>query len=290
MVLTSTVEKAPAGEDVRRLVNRLKHLPSSVIVLQGALEAMDSASCSHVVLEEILVEDQGAAAGLLRLANSAYFGVKAQVRTLSIAVRVVGFRRLGVLLRHLLAGKLLEALEGDGGAVAHVRKVALAAAVLAYEIGEELQLNAEELRVAALVHNVGELGLAVEAPQAFAEAERLSFELGRGAAEAVFGVSFPELSACVLESWLFPSVYVETARLWPAPARAANSLELRPFVECVHTAARAADAWSHGASAAEALSLMDAVVVADLRLDEELLGRIWERMHASVEDLRCALH
>jgi HD-like signal output (HDOD) protein len=71
-----------------------ENLPSSVRVAQKALEATLDPLCANERVQHILMADPGASAGTLRLANSAYFGVQSQIRTLALAVAIVGRRRL----------------------------------------------------------------------------------------------------------------------------------------------------------------------------------------------------
>ena len=62
------------------------------------------------------------------MANSAYFGVPGRIRTVNTAIRVIGHRRIGLLLRHLMVGKLFELLRAEHPAAESVQERALAAA------------------------------------------------------------------------------------------------------------------------------------------------------------------
>ena len=91
-----------SAERTRQAIARLTELPAGLRVVLQALEATEDPLYTNEQLQEILSQDPGATADLLRLANSPFFGVSNLVRTLAMAVTVVGRLRLITLLRHLI--------------------------------------------------------------------------------------------------------------------------------------------------------------------------------------------
>lgn len=273
-------------EEVRRVAGRLRNLPASAAAVQRALEELDDPLCTNDRLGQILVCDQASAAGLLRLANSAYFGVPARVNSLNAAIRVVGLRRLEALLRHLLVGKIFDALESHAPLAARVRNVGLAAAAVCARCGGEAeQRDTSVYRLAGLLHNVGELALVSESPRSHAKAFGLRPMLGPfDSALSIFGVSYADVTAWLLESWRFPAAHVQAARHWPSPDEALP--EFRDLTAAVHVGALLADAWQDGSKFTVALERVDAPALEALALSADVLTGWYEEIGVDSEALR----
>lgn len=244
------------------LLARLKDLPVSARVVQSALHATLDATCTSRRLEEILEADAGTAADVLRLANSAYYGVRGEIRTLALAVTVIGHRRLIVLLRHLLAGKLLEVIQPHSEVGRRVRLVALSAAIISSEMARLQRAgDPDEMMVAGLLHNVGELALLAEASED--DLSTLDEWLANSETEpciTIMGIDSFDAGPWLLEAWGFPSTYSAAARYWVEPeARALDPVE-REYAAFVHLGAKTGRAWVNGLDRGEALNtVLDSV-------------------------------
>ncbi len=195
-----------SAERTRQAIARLTELPASVRVVQEALEACEDPLCTNEQLEGILEQDPGTTADLLRLANSPFFGVSNLIKTLAMAVTVVGRTRLITLLRHLIATKLIEALPAHSEAAKECRTIALAAGVVCHRVAEQTRASdPDAFMVAGLLHNVGEMALISEIPGEYQKVKELSTEMHLRMAEiAVLGVDQFQVSRWLLEAWLFP--------------------------------------------------------------------------------------
>ena len=148
-----------------RLRGRLNDLPVSAGVVQSVLRAVRDPDRTNRDIELVLEADAGAAADVLRLANSAYYGVRGDVRTLSVAVAVIGCDRLAILLRHLLAGRLLESMTLKGGVAEYLQRASLSTAVVTSDAsGLRTRTDPDEMMVAGLLHNIGDLAVLSETP------------------------------------------------------------------------------------------------------------------------------
>ena len=261
----------------RERLERLEDLPSHAPALHRALRMLDEPLCTNRRLERVLSRDQSAATGLLRLANSAYFGVPREVSELSTAIRVVGYRRLRTLLCHLLAGKLLEILRVDAPAVDEVRRKALAAAV-----GSEAAAagDSEELRVAGLLHNVGELALAAEFPDQFC---------ARADPAKAFGVSYEQAGATLLQVWGMPESIVLASLHWRSAPDCGVANEVQRSIDAVHLGGTLAEAWVEGATAVTAAARVSEEALARLRLTQTRAAAIYQRVSEGVQQLEAIL-
>src|SRR5262245_3382713 len=89
----------PRGGDVRRerfyrQLMAVETLPAAPEVANGTLALLERDNCKLAELATYISGDQVIAAALLRLANSALFGLKGRITDLSQAVARLGFARV----------------------------------------------------------------------------------------------------------------------------------------------------------------------------------------------------
>ena len=229
---------------------------------------------------ELIEQDQALAARVLRLANSAFYGMPGRVGSIGDAVRMLGLRTVAGVLA---AAAMHNAIRVDACAGfdfpdywRHAIGSALAARALAGAAG----CNADEAFLAGLMHDIGQLALAAFEPGktasalALARSAKLSAE---GAERVVLGLSHPAVGARVAEHWRFPAIICQAIALHhaPEPASAGQRISLSGLVQLADTVAHALDlcpdadeampmlapeAWqSLGLSEAEALQILATV-------------------------------
>jgi HD-like signal output (HDOD) protein len=196
-----------------------------------------------------------------------------------MAIRVVGHRRLRTLLCHLIAGKLLEILRLDAPEVDRVRRKALAAAVVCARAAEAAG-DADEIRVAGLLHNIGELALASEFPR----------ELRPGLDPLdTFGVSFEAAGAMLLRSWRLPGVIADAAFHWRAPQPDGVLGASQRTIDFVHVGATLAEAWMESATPVSAAARVHDEVLHRLELSESRLAAIFDKIPSGIEKIETIL-
>jgi HD-like signal output (HDOD) protein len=273
-------EAADLVERVREKLESAKELPSSAATLQRALVMLDEPLCTNQRLERVLTTDQGAVTGLLRLANSAYFGVPGEVSCAATAIRVVGHRRLRALLCHLIAGKLFEILRLDAPIVDRVRRKALGAAVVCAEVGAPAG-DSETLRVAGLLHNVGELALASEFPAELAAATD---------PVETFGIRYEAAGAVLLRAWRLPREMADAAMHWrTAPCEDERPQTSQRAIDTVHAGGTLAEAWIDGETAVSAAARVQEDVLERLDLPQNRLTPIFESIPRGIHELEAML-
>lgn len=294
MTLPQSVQAETApdpAEDLRQKLVRLQDLPASLHVIREAIAASEDPKISNTRLQSILARDPGATAGVLRLANSAYFGLGHEVSSVSMAITIIGYLRLGVLLRHLMISRLFETFNKKSGRVYRARELALAAGVASQLLGEALgRSDTEELMVAGLLHNIGELALCSEFPEESARAIEMSESMTLRQAElAVFGATSSMVNAWLLSAWRFPELLVNAAHHWEAPGHPSLSPAHRKFVGTVHVgvklAGRYLDDWRWDREDLPVLKpLLDS-----LRLTDVYIEFAYEQIGSRLEKLRHSL-
>jgi len=206
-------------------VGTLPHLPSTVLHLINVVSD-PRANLAQVV--EAIRYDQALTAEVLKLANSAYFGLARRVESLDDAVCLLGTVRVFQLVMAAHARLLLSRpQEGYGlpaGALwAHSVAVAVAAQLLARRLRMP---QGGTLFTAGLLHDVGKVVLNEFVAQEYAEIvrrvqdEHLSFA---EAEQQVLGFTHPEVGARLAAAWSLPDTIVNCIRYHHDPQAAPRS-------------------------------------------------------------------
>jgi len=182
-----------------RVAKTIEDLPSLPSVAQQALAMMADPSTEPEELERVLSRDPGLALRVLRLANSAYYRRAREVKTLSGAIVLLGFKTVHTLV----LGSAVHRLLSRAGRVAeplwlHCYGVGLACREWARRVRRTVRFDPEEAFLAGLFHDVGKGVIAVRFPGLYdrhvdTEGER----------EAL-GFDHAELGGLLLERWEIP--------------------------------------------------------------------------------------
>jgi HD-like signal output (HDOD) protein len=280
------------AETVRRAVAALPVPHSSLALVRKAIRAAENSQRSNTYLEQILLADPGLTSRVLRLANSAYFGVSRQVSTVSIAIAIIGHDRLRKLLRHILVSQVLDALQARRAEALPIWRTSVAAGAAAYVIARLCrQGDPEELLTIGLLHNVGEFALLASFPDEYQAVQRIAgTHLSAEGMRAVFGVGAGEVGRWLLDAWSFPAAFGQAAALWRDAGRSQDSGPPTAEICVIHAAVSVAEAWMAGVDEEEAFARISPVVVAEIHLDAELMHKLYGRLAPEVQETEALLH
>ena len=183
---------------------------------------------SHISLEnlaETISQDQGLTAKALTLANSAYYGLQSEVRSISRAVAVLGLNEIRSLVLALGIGaiaknpKIPKAFDITRY-WKHQISVALAARDLARPMGAP---DADSLFTAGVLHDFGKLLTALHRTSDWLAIEELRRAEGLPCYKAEqrhWGLDHGLIGGMVLKSWNIPEELCEPVNWHHAPTRA----------------------------------------------------------------------
>ena len=187
--------------DIERVLASIDTMAAQKPVAAQIVSVANADDTSSKKLAAILATDVALAGRVMKLANSAYFGMRGRVTSLQFAVTVVGFTTVRTMATVALTDLDDESrLPEDFWEL--TTAVALAASTLAPRFGERPQdalcigLLAQ-LGMALLAHNDSE-------GHAELRAARPSFAELRAAEVQRYGISALRLTAVALEQWGFP--------------------------------------------------------------------------------------
>jgi putative nucleotidyltransferase with HDIG domain len=203
--------------DYRRKIYATRDLPTLPIIAQRILTLSDDEETSTEALAKIIASDQALTVRILSLANSAYYGHRAQIATLWQAIVVIGWTMLKQVSLSVLICKALSPGGNRAPFWRHSLMAANAAASAATKAGAQ---NAEAAYVAGLLHDVGKVILDVSLPVEYGEvrkrvaADNCSFV---EAEQSVFQTNHVEVGAWMAERWQLPPELVSAIAMHHTP-------------------------------------------------------------------------
>jgi putative nucleotidyltransferase with HDIG domain len=229
------------------LINECTEVASLPEVYTKINDAVNSPTASMADIAAIVSEDPGLSSRLLRLANSAFYGIPRGVDTISQAVSVLGTQQVRDLALASSVVGMFKGIPEDlmtmKGFWSHSISVAMAARLLAVA---RRQANVERFFVAGMLHDIGRLIMIKELPSKSRAAFELSKERGILLVKAerdIIGFDHSAVGRALLDAWLLPPNLGEAVEFHHAP-RSATQYPLETAI--VHVADIIAHVMNYG--------------------------------------------
>jgi HD-like signal output (HDOD) protein len=179
-------------------------------------EVMDSDDAAMADAAEVISLDPALAARVLRMANSAFYGFRSQVDTISRATSILGMQKIHDLV---LAASVSEAFAGMSNDMMDMNTFwyrSVHCGFLAQAIAEGAGLrNRESLFVRGLLHDIGHLVLFSRYPnecrRAIAQADQ-GLDARLYEEERLIGVDAMQFAAELAQVWQLPKSFVDSFR------------------------------------------------------------------------------
>jgi putative nucleotidyltransferase with HDIG domain len=227
----------------KREVRRIKNLPTIPGVVAKISRLVEKPETSAAEIGRLITQDQVLSAKVLRMANSAFFGMSRKISSIPQALMILGF---DVVKGLVLTSSVFDMIQKSmAGLWEHSIGGAAAAGAVAETLGRD---DAEEILVAGLLHDLGKVVLALNLPddlkliQAQTGSGRLHFH---EAEAAVLNFHHGEIGQWLAEHWNLPDSLAEPMRLHHHPERAVNHPEVTAIVHIANSIIRG---WGYGYS------------------------------------------
>ena len=211
-------------DEIMAKVTSFPSMPRSGIKLR-ALLAKEDVSADEI--EEILRHDPGLATNVLRLANSAYFGLRKKVGTLKHAVMLLGVKRFAQIAVSASMSKSMDkAVEGYDLSPGELWLHSIAVSNTAEALAIERKLaETDDVFTPALLHDMGKLILGQFVKKEWQNIKRITAQgMPLDLAEhMVLGTDHAEIGAMILARWSFPDDIVNAVRWHHTPERINNA-------------------------------------------------------------------
>jgi HD-like signal output (HDOD) protein len=238
----------PEPLDLGRLTAGDPALGARPEVLSRLAQAMESPAASAIEVADIIQNDPGLTAKLLKVVNSALYGFPSRIETISRAVTVIGVQQLSALALGVTVMGMFKDIPKELLDVGRFWRHCLACACGSRALASAMGLpNTERFFVAGLLHDVGLLLLILQAPEhvrhVLAEVREHGEEL-LAAERRIIGIDHTMAGEALLSGWQLPPSLVAAAACHHDPMTAANPRD----AAIIHTADFLAEALLFGSS------------------------------------------
>lgn len=190
---------------ILKQIESLPTLPSTVNRVMAVTANPDS---SALDLMEAILPDQSMCTAILKIANSAFFGMPRQVASIEKAVVVLGFDEIrNVVLGKAVFNSLKKLSSVDQKDIdlfwEHSFTCGLAAKILA----EHLDYPPSEMFIAGLLHDIGKLAILMTFPDEYPPLLELSEPYqfrNLNYEQEHFAATHDEIGMRIMKRWLFP--------------------------------------------------------------------------------------
>mgnify|MGYP001826052940 CR=1 FL=1 len=222
-----------------RITLEVEAFPGMPATAAKLLPLLDNPDSTPSEVENIVKYDPGLTANILKLTNSAYFGIPTKVSSIKQAVILLGWKRLvQVVTTICMSGLMKKAIPGYDLRSGELWRHSIAVSVAAEILVEALKIpDADEVFTAALLHDVGKLILGSFVKKELAQIEEMvtkgiAFDV---AESMVLGTNHAEVGGQILHKWSFPAELVNAVQWHHDPESCENSCILSDIVHVANT-------------------------------------------------------
>ncbi len=260
------------GDFRKKILRQLKDLPPMPQIVFKARSLLADPEAEMRDLSSLLESDQAIATKVLKLANSAYYGLSGKVSSIRHASSMLGFKALGQLISMVgtsaVLGKTLAGYDLDSaGTWRHSLMAASASRVIALRKNPQLENDAFST---GLIHDVGKLVLDRHVDKRKADFERLT-EGGRNsmlaAEQHILGLDHAEIGFEVCQYWNIPESISTAIKFHHQPSKSEDD-ELAYIVFMANSIANMATALEDSESM---MAQMDGIEAHMYMIDDDAL-------------------
>ncbi len=224
---------------LEKLSGQIGNLPTLPQVVEQVMTLIENPDTTSAQLADVISTDQALMTKVLKVVNSAYYGMPRRIATLRQATVILGFNTVKNLV---LSASIFDSFGSGQGDVVfdrvkfweHSVAVGTAAKILAQRIrlGEP-----EELFVAGLLHDVGKVVIDDYLHEEFVDILRTVRDKKCRILEAereVLGIGHPQVGQMLAEKWNLPDTLTQAIAYHHEPKVAGNAH--KKFVAIVHLA------------------------------------------------------
>ena len=223
--------------DTKRRVKRIKNLPTIPGIVRKISRMVENPDTSPADVARLISQDQVISAKVLRMANSAFFGMSRKISSITQALIILGF---DVVKGLVLTSSVLDMMKKSmAGLWEHSIGCAAAAGVVAGRLGRE---DTEEVLLAGLLHDLGKVVLNLQLPEETARIMTTAEQRGVSFYEAereVLDFNHGDVGRWLAEHWNLPENLAEPMNYHHQPERARHAPDQTAIVHLANIIIRA---------------------------------------------------
>lgn len=226
----------------RRVLKRVKDIPSLPQFVIETLKKLDDPKSNATDVAARLSKDEGLVVRVLRLANSAYYGLSRRITGVAEAISFLGFKTVKSIVLAASVYKFMDsAFTGYSLDRGELWKHSQAVGMTSRYLSEKLKIaDAEEAYIGGMMHDLGKIVLNDYVRFGYSIILRLVEEDNVPFCEAerqVLGFDHAQVGGLVMEQWNLPDAYAYITTYhhtpWDLPEEVAS---FQPVVDVVHVA------------------------------------------------------
>ncbi|NNF98432.1 MAG: HDOD domain-containing protein [Desulfobacteraceae bacterium] len=214
------------SKKIDKLTSGIDAIPTLPAIVGRVMEIIDDPESSAQDLMEVVNTDQAIASKILKIANSAFYGLVRKVGSLYHAVMVLGFDEVRNLVVSMTAFNSFRDLQSDGSfdfrrLWEHSFMCGLAARIIA----GNMKISGGELFVAGLLHDIGKPAICMILPEAFDEVVKATGPQQMRTADAekrILGTTHADVGKILVKKWMMPENIVDAVGFHHQPAKASD--------------------------------------------------------------------
>lgn len=220
-------------DKIIQLTAKIDVLPTLPAIVNQVLFVTANPESSVQDLLAIIETDPSMTAKVLKMANSAFYSRTRKVATLHQALITIGFDEVRNLVLSIAVFNNFSALTKVRGFDPYeFWRHSFTAGIAAKMIAGGLHLQASDLFVAGLIHDIGKLALLIASPDAYTKIMKMTGNCGLehlAAEKHVLGINHAQIGSRLVNKWMFPDSLVVATGYHHEPGQA-NSQEVYPLV------------------------------------------------------------
>jgi len=200
-------------EKARNAAGRVGDFPPIPTVILESIKLLNDPSATVKTIQAQILLDQSLTAFILKVANSALYGLMREVTTVSYAINLMGYNTTKSILTAYLSKNLYSARGGK--LIQNVLwRHSISTAVLGKTMAEHLEMtNPEEVFIAGLLHDIGKGVLLKNKTAEFEKIVQLIYNDKKTSIQAeqeVLGFTHVEVGYLLMQNWRFSDRIMET--------------------------------------------------------------------------------
>ena len=192
--------------------NQISSLPALPAIVTKVMAVTANPESTANELMRVILPDQMMCSTILKVANSAFFGIPRGVSTIERAVVVLGYDEIrNIVIGKAIFSSLPKLSKENRNTISLFWEHAFTCGLASKIIAEHLHLPPSEFFIAGLIHDIGKLAMLMAFPHEYSILRELSNpnNLNDSAEEqAKFAISHDKVGLQLAERWLLPEKLV----------------------------------------------------------------------------------
>jgi HD-like signal output (HDOD) protein len=289
--MTMTLEADPRTQvaEVLRKVTTIATLPQ---VTSQIIKTVEDPKSTAQQLHKIVSHDPALVTRILKVVNSAFYGLPGQVGSIERAIVILGLNGIKNIAVAASLGQLFRGANlCEGVSPRDLWTHCIAVAVAARDLARNMKLNiADEAFLAGLIHDIGLLVSLQLYPEKLAEVCRTAQSSGTDFIQLerqIIGLDHQQLGMGLTEQWKFPRACQLVAGYHHSPQTLAD--QTRHLVAVVHVADTLCCQLKIGMHLTGAHQALGEARLADLRIDPAAVAQTLQRLPQLASDAAALL-